>query len=298
MTCKTKRRVLYMSQNKLGRTLRAYFDLFVLDYFPPVLLAFFVGATFSSNLVLNLNLLLGVISISFLFIGYNSYNALSDKAIDSINKPYRPLPSMSLSDIRVKYLSYTFIALSLFFAFWINVTFLFLVIIAVILAIIYSHPRTYLKRHFIGIMLITVLLYAVIFPLLGWALDTTNSIPLAIILLLVVFGSGNSVLKDFEDMEGDKYFGVKTIPNSIGRKKAVYLILCSYTASIVLLLIYVWLNILNIRYIILIPLILMAIFNIRLLLNHSNKRAYRNAFIWGMELLALFELSIIIINLL
>ncbi len=283
-------------RNNLKKTLKAYFYLFVLDYFPPVLLAFLVGATFSSNLILNFSLLFGILSIFFLFIGYNSYNAIYDKAIDSINKPYRPLPSMFLNDKQVAYISYVFIILSLVFAALINTIFLIFTIIGVLLAIMYSHPRTYFKRHFIGTMLTVNLLYAIIFPLSGWALDVASPPPIAIILLLVVFGTGNAVLKDFEDMDGDKYYSVKTIPNTLGHKKAVYFVLYSYLASVVLLLIYVLFNILDIKYVVLLPLILIAMLNVYFLLGHTNKRAYRNVFVWGMGVLALFELSIILIN--
>jgi 4-hydroxybenzoate polyprenyltransferase len=63
------------------------------EYLPPMIMAFIVGLVFAGGTSNIPHLIFALLSVAFLVVGFNSFNAIYDKTIDTINKPTRPIPS-------------------------------------------------------------------------------------------------------------------------------------------------------------------------------------------------------------
>ncbi len=276
-----------------------YMNLVVPEYIPSTLLSFFIGLIFSSALIgiIGFKLLLAMISIVFVTMGYNTYNAVYDMEIDKINKPYRPLPNGSFTEKDALVISLLLFTVATTSGFLINLNFGFIILIAIILAILYSHPIFYFRRVFVINTLIGTTIYAVLFPLAGWAFLSIGRLPLPIILILFFFGFGSAVLKDFEDLDGDRKHAINTIPKVMGQKSALRLIIACLLLSFVLLITLIALGFFTLDYAVLGIFVFLGIANARLLLNKHSKRVSRKIFLTGMLVLVLLELSIIVINL-
>ena len=184
--------------------LTEYLNLIVIEYIPPGLLSFFIGYLFSSNTIrISLNVVIGLFCVFLITAGYNTFNAIYDKDMDKINKPHRPIPKGTISEKSAFLHSVLLLGLPLLLGLLINSTFLLVCLVAIALCIIYSYPRLYVKKAFIFGTIAATSLYAILFPLLGWALFPKSPIPIGIIAFLFVFGLGSGILKDFEDIEGD-----------------------------------------------------------------------------------------------
>lgn len=292
----------YIQKNKIPSSQKPavpgishYLRLVVLEYLPPVILAFMVGVSFSLKLNFNLTLLLGILSVIFLTIGYNSFNAIYDKDVDRINKPHRPIPAHILSEKHVLVISIILFVLSFTFAALINSLFFIFICISIVIAVIYSVKPIYLKKRFLIGILSGNLMYAVLFPLAGWALNPTSHISLSILIILFVFGLGIAVLKDLEDLKGDTQFNIKTLPNVIGKSKTLIFAIACYILSIILIIVSVATNTLPETFLFLILIVVLAILNVFLIRGYKEKGAYVRAFLTGLSILTLFEIIMILL---
>jgi geranylgeranylglycerol-phosphate geranylgeranyltransferase len=263
------------------------------EYLAPMIAAFLVGVAFSGAASKTIQIVLGILSVTFLVIGFNSFNAIYDKNIDRINKPNRPLPSGKLSNTQVFWLTIVFFAVSIILAISINYTFLFIDLIGIVLAVIYSHPVTYLKKYPLINTMIGNLTFAVIYPMEGWSLNTSFPVPIYIILLLFFVGFGTAVLKDFEDVEGDKKHGIKTFPVIFDHAKAAKVVSLIFIISFFMLLGLIIRGELGLIYfIVALPIILAAI-NAYLLSKNNQKNSSRRSFMYGMLLLTLIAIFLV-----
>lgn len=273
-------------------------DLVSVEYLLPMISAFIVGLVFTSVIVKPIQIAFGLLSVLFLVFGFNSYNAIYDKKIDTINKPTRPLPNGRLSDKQAFNLTAVFLILSLLFALGINYIFLFIDLFGVILALLYSHPYTYLKKHFFINTMIGNLTFAVIYPLEGWALNYKYPIPWHIIVLLLFIGFGTASLKDFEDVDGDKSHNIKTIPVVLNHSRAAKLISAIFLSSLIIISALILKGILSVNYVLIGVLIIIAAANAYLLSRNKNKHASKNAFIYGVLILTAINICLIVLKLL
>ncbi len=79
--------------------LSEFIKLTVPEYIPVGILAALAGFAYAAGAFpLNLNLLYLLISIISLISGYNAFNCITDKYIDKINKPHRPLAKGSITE--------------------------------------------------------------------------------------------------------------------------------------------------------------------------------------------------------
>ncbi|MDD5582716.1 MAG: geranylgeranylglycerol-phosphate geranylgeranyltransferase [Candidatus Marinimicrobia bacterium] len=155
-------------------------------------------------------------AVVFLNAGANAVNDLYDEAIDRINRPNRPLPSGKLSPKNVRIFAIiTFVLgnLSALFAGWIS--FIIAAVIATPLMIFYS---LYFKRTpFMGNFVIAVILgLAFIFCSATYG-DMSRGITPA--LLAFFYTLIREIIKDLEDMKGDRAGGARTLPLLLGEKK-------------------------------------------------------------------------------
>jgi len=162
----------------------------------------------------------------FLIIGAgNIINDYFDIEIDSVNKPDKPLPSGKVSKSDALMLSVILFLFGIGMSKSVNQYCFYIATINTIILIIYA---TYSKRMLFISNLIVSYLVASIF--LFGALTNLESFLLAEqrnINLLTVLGVcaflmtlSREIVKDIEDIKGDKYKYALTIPTKIGTKKA------------------------------------------------------------------------------
>lgn len=274
-----------------------YAKLFVIEYIPPTIMAFILGFTLSYMFNTSvIKLLFGIISTILIVFGYNTFNGVYDKKIDKINKPERPIPKGVITDKNAIYLSLAFFVISIIISSFLNTIFLICMLITVLFSILYSYPPFYLKKHFLSGTILGTSMYAILFPLAGWSLGVGTSLPWQIILFLFIFGLGIGLLKDFEDIKGDKKYGIRTAPIALGYAKAILLSILLFVISFLILLFFVLTNAITIYYLIIIVFILWAIFIAYKIFKEQKKHISKKLFKNAMAVLTIMEILIIIIN--
>lgn len=275
----------------------AYSRLVSLEYLPFMLTAFLVGVVFSGGYPTVLQIILGLISVSILVMSFNSFNAVYDKEIDAINKPNRPLPLGTLKDVNVLYISFVFFAISLVLALLINTVFFAIDLVGIFLAIAYSLPSIYLKKFLVAGTMVGNLMFAVIYPLEGWSLTPTSPIPWYIIIFLIIVGFGTAVLKDFEDVKGDKVNKIKTIPVVLGHSVAADLVGGIFIVALIILIVLILNGNLSLKYLLIVFLIFLALVNVYFLSKTTDKKMSRRSFVYGIIILTLINIGLILIKL-
>jgi geranylgeranylglycerol-phosphate geranylgeranyltransferase len=164
-----------------------------------------------------------LLSLVFLESFQNALNLHIDAEVDKMNKPDRPLPSGKLSKKVSKKLIVSFLFFSIFFlSFYFNLIVLLVFILDLLLVISYSTPPLMLRNKIWGTMLYTS--HYSIFPFFYAVLISEIFFSeLYVIPLIYVFITiySSIILKDYEDVTGDKKFNYKSLPIIFGVKKSV-----------------------------------------------------------------------------
>lgn len=272
--------------------------LTVPEYIPVGLFGLLVGFVFSTNsLSVSLALILAIICVALVIAGYNSFNAIDDKEIDKINKPSRPLAKRTVTENQAFGASLTFFILAIIIGATINVFFLSIIILSIIMAIAYSFPKIHLKRRFgLGTLSATIL-YTVLFPLAGWAIKPITAIPLFLIAYLFLFGLGVSMLKDFEDIIGDRRYGARTPAVVLGPGITLNIIYGFYIFSAILLIVLIFTNFLQVKYALVLLLTTPALLNSYTLRGDITARTSKKVFLYGIMMLMSVELLFMTLSL-
>jgi geranylgeranylglycerol-phosphate geranylgeranyltransferase len=146
----------------------------------------------------------------------NIINDIYDIGIDKINKPLRPLPSDKIKIKEAYALYFIFIVLSIFISALVNEKALAIVLISILILFFYSK---YLKRvPIIGNITIAILT-GLVFIFGGIAVENPAAaiIPAVFAFLINLI---REIVKDMEDVEGDKRAGVITFPIKFGFQKS------------------------------------------------------------------------------
>jgi geranylgeranylglycerol-phosphate geranylgeranyltransferase len=198
--------------------------------------AMFMGYILAAGKIPGVDFLLGAVCFSFIIFGYNSYNAIIDKEIDRINKPYRPLAKGTLSDKDAFYIAVIFFVMALAIAVFLDSYFFWIAVTAILLSIAYSNPLLHFKRRLLLGTLSATILYTILAPLLGWAIyhnDISKVVPFLIFLFFL--GVPKAILKDYIDIPGDAYHGVHSIPIKLGYWNSIITVGLLYLFSLVFL---------------------------------------------------------------
>lgn len=214
-------------------SLKSVFELTVPEYIPMAILGAFVGVVATTKTLPSALFIELIVLLICIVAGFNTFNAISDKKIDLINKPTRPLPSNKITVLQAEKLTIFFYLTAILISVFINPIVFGLTLVMTLITVLYSLELFYLKKRFVIGNLVGAVLYAVLCPLAGWALTPTLTPPLFIILVLFLLSIGLSFLKDFEDVVGDKKYGIATLPLKIGRDKSVFLILLILTIAFI-----------------------------------------------------------------
>ena len=169
------------------------------------------------------------LSAAFTAVAGNIINDIFDIEIDKVNRPDRPLPSGKLSNKGALVLYFIYLLLSLILSWFINLPAFIIVAVTNYLLYLYSE---YLKRIPLVGNILVALLTGLVFIYGGVAVEKTSAAIIPAIFAFLV-NLIREIIKDMQDVEGDKKVGYKTFPIKFGFNKSIQLILI---LSIVLIL--------------------------------------------------------------
>lgn len=166
--------------------------------------------------VYNANILLAGVVVFLATGGGNTINDYFDYKIDLVNKPDRPIPSGRISLKSAKNYALGLFIISTLIAFYIGIYTGIITIISSIL--MYLYAKDLKKRGLIGNLTVSFLT-SLSFVFGGIVVNSIIiSIYLAFFAFLMTFS--RELIKDMEDMEGDKIEGSESFPITNGKKKS------------------------------------------------------------------------------
>ena len=176
-------------------------------------------------------LLLAALSAALINGAGNAFNDLMDIDVDRINRPLRPLPAGRLSPNAARIESLLLALAGCALAFWLSPWHGMIVLAVVALLAVYSIS---LKHSLLWGNILVAVVGAIAFPYGALAVgDLGRSwIPA---LFAFLFHLGREIVKDIEDVAGDRSRGERTLPLYWGRTQAavlaafVYLLLVGFT---------------------------------------------------------------------
>lgn len=174
-----------------------------------------------------------IISLSFSVLGFNTFNMIYDFKLDKIEKPLRPLPSGRVSILEARFLAILFYSFSFLLAFLVNIYFVLLIILFILTSFSYSFPKVNLKKYFWGSSIVGTILYGIIPFLSVYSLGLV-SIPWFFMFLFSAFFFIVSNTKDFEDVDGEKKYGINSFPLKFGWENSKNLIMYSLGGLIIM----------------------------------------------------------------
>ncbi|ADC68961.1 UbiA prenyltransferase [Methanocaldococcus sp. FS406-22] len=227
-----------------------------------------IGYLISSNFEIDILKCILVFFVVFFVCAYgNVINDIFDIEIDKINKPFRPLPSGKIKLEEAKTFSAILLILGLALSIFINI---YALIIAVVNAVLlYLYAKKYKRYKPVGNFIIGYLTGSVF---LFGGVAGKNVMPVVILFLCSLLSIwGREIVKDFEDIEGDKKEGVVSLPITYGKKALYFAIFLAILAVVLSPLPYI-LKIFEIYYLILIVICdILFIYAMALLLKNPNK---------------------------
>ncbi len=158
-------------------------------------------------------------------------NEFYDREIDAVNEPYRPIPAGAISLSQVKVQIFVLLAGGIGISYLLdraaNHEFPIMTCLAIggaFVAYIYSAPPLKLKQNgWLG----TYALGASYIALPWWAghalFGTLNWTLIAVTLFYSLAGLGIAIVNDFKSVEGDRQFGLKSMPVMFGVDKAAWI---------------------------------------------------------------------------
>jgi len=178
---------------------------------------------------IEINVILAALSASLVMASGNIINDIYDIAIDKINKSLRPLPSGKIQIKNAYSLYFLLILVSIVLSFLVGEMALIIVLFSILLLFLYSK---YLKRIPLLGNLTVAFLTGLVFIFGGVVVEnpTAAIVPALFAFLINLI---REIVKDMEDVEGDRKSGVITFPIKFGFQKSRYLILfISFTLAL------------------------------------------------------------------
>ncbi len=158
----------------------------------------------------------------------NVINDVMDIEIDRINKPKRPLARGTLTAKEARWYWLALSALGILAATCISTLHLMIAIGAT--AVLYGYSAWFKRVALLGNIVVSAvvslgLMYAAL------AIGHLHEV-LFPVMFCFFFNLGREILKDLEDIEGDKAGGAKTLPIKIGTVKTLYIISVIYAGVV------------------------------------------------------------------
>ena len=205
-------------KNKLTAYLNILRPVNFLITFSTAVVAVFICSV--DNFLITVALFAGL-SSGFTASAGNIINDIFDIEIDKVNRPDRPIPSGKILYKEALVIYFIFLLLSFIFSWFINLPAFTIVVATTFLLFLYSK---YLKRIPLVGNAVVAFLTGLVFIYGGVAVENpvTAVIP-ALFAFLINFT--REIVKDMQDVEGDKKAGINTFPIKFGNKKSKHLIL-------------------------------------------------------------------------
>lgn len=167
-----------------------------------------------------IKMLLAGTAASFVMAGGNIINDYFDVEIDKINRPGRPIPSGQVSKSSALILYIFFTVLGLACSHFININAFLIVIFSIIVIFLYSYR---LKRIALGGNLLISGLTGLTFI---FGAIVVNNAAAGIIPAYFAFHTNliREIIKDMQDIKGDKANNIITLPQKIGKNNSKNLI--------------------------------------------------------------------------
>ncbi len=181
-------------------------------------LSVLVGAVTAGLLVPNAEIAVAALAASCIAAAGNVYNDVRDVEIDRINQPGRPLPAGEVGSRMALVAAILLAVVGLVASGWVGL--LPLLVAAFTLVLLYLYSR-YLKPTTLWGNLTVAVAGATAFPFGALAAGTWGRswIPAGFALL---FHLGREIIKDLEDVAGDRAAGAHTLPLRWGTAAAVW----------------------------------------------------------------------------
>lgn len=174
----------------------------------------------------------------------NSLNQVYDLDIDKINKPYRPIPSGIVSRDEALLIAWFLYMIAIFRSAIIDFDFALFVFAIALISILYSMPPIRFKQYTWFSNISIAIARGLLLIVAGWSIfgdpfkQTTwirifggneidiplEPVPWLVGSIMCVYLIGAITTKDFTDVEGDRKYGIKTLPVLYGNRKAILII--------------------------------------------------------------------------
>jgi len=179
----------------------------------------FIAAGLSGTFSPLQNVILAALSASFITVGANVINDYFDIEIDRVNKPFRLLPSGKISKKQALiFFGFSYL-IAWILAIFINIEMFLISFVSGIVLVFYSYKY---KRVVLWGNFIVSFVSALAFIYGGLAVNRVSAVlfPAGFAFL---FHFGREIIKDIQDIKGDKPQGVVTYPIKYGVRNALIL---------------------------------------------------------------------------
>jgi len=206
----------------------------------------FVGGFVTGTIQPITKLLLACMSGVLVMAGANSVNDYYDLDIDRINKPNRPLPAGRVRPIHALLFSLILFGSAVLASVFIHFLGFIIALSSSLLLYLYSYK---LKRTVLWGNLTVALVTGLAFVFGGLAVNRLGP-ALIVGCFAFFFHLGREIIKDMEDMEGDRAQAIQTLPIQFGLKSAMILTTTVLVILLCLTLIPYFVNIFSLPYLI------------------------------------------------
>jgi geranylgeranylglycerol-phosphate geranylgeranyltransferase len=192
----------------------------LIAFFSVLVTSFFASRSFE----IRPSILLGALATLFIMGGGNALNDYFDYRIDRLNKPHRPIPSGLIARKKALAISTAFFFVGVVLSIFLNPWAMSIAIINACLLIVYAR---YSKTMLFAANVLIAGMTSSVFIFSGAIMKRIdlNVIVLASSAFFVMMS--REILKDIEDIEGDRQAGALTLPIKYGvpRSRAVSMVL-------------------------------------------------------------------------
>ncbi len=220
------------------------------------------GAWVGKLIIINNQILLaGIVGFSVCAFG-NVINDIMDIEIDKINNPSRPLASGRVKKNTAIAITLVLAIVSLLITLFLNFESLIIVIIAILLLFFYG---LYLKKTPVANLIVAII--AGLSFIFG-GIITSNSVALIPAVFAIFIHTPREIIKDIIDIEGDRKFGVLSLPITLGKEKSITIAIIFLIFLILLSPVPYFTGFLNTKYLLVIlfgaiPLLILTIIRIK-----------------------------------
>lgn len=285
----------------LSRKIAAYIELIR----PFTLLAPLFGGLGGALLALSVQdfegfdaatLVYGVATLVLVNAASNCINAAYDAHIDQVNKPYRPIPKGMITRDEASSLALALYGLAFIRAMLISIEFWAVVTIITGITIYYSMPPVRLKKRLWVSNLAIALARGLLGIVAAWTIfgDPLDPTPWVIGGIMAIYLVGATSSKDFTDVEGDRRYGMRTLPVVYGPQRAALITGPFYIIPFILIAGAVLYGVLIEQAIYMLALVVWGVYVMLLLQSHATERDpnFENSPAWKHMYLMLFAMQL------